>query len=245
MASRPGTITLRALATMVSGQRFGDLPVSLRPAPIWTDRAEDSESMAQAWVEFAEVGWVTGDGGLDGDVAAALDVLARPSVEYTAVFTRDGRQQVAVVAGRGPTGMLARRRGDTVKLTVVRHGSWPELLLRQIPDAAPATVDSVTVPQTDLAGAGDEPFWDDRSRTGRSIHAVTELHGRPLTGQGELYVGVRDRYGGRRVSEPIRYQDYRIGRVVIVTCDGHLSVAPATKALLLSRLRAALERLGR
>jgi hypothetical protein len=50
---------------------------------------------------------------------------------------------------------------------------------------------------------------------------------------------VHDHLGRHRTSTPIRYQDYRFGRVLVIAADGYLSVAPAAKPLLLARLREA------
>ena len=57
-----------------------------------------------------------------------------------------------------------------------------------------------------------------------------------LLGQGELYVARRDSFGRRAVSDPIRYQDYAFGRVLVVLTTGYLSVAPGPKTLLLAKL---------
>jgi hypothetical protein len=37
-------------------------------------------------------------------------------------------------------------------------------------------------------------------------------------------------------THPIRYQDYATGRVLVVLTDGYLSLAPATKRVLLNSL---------
>jgi hypothetical protein len=141
---------------------------------------------------------------------------------------RDGRQDSIVLAARGAAAVLANKKGDHVTLTPLRHSSRPEELLRRLPDAPPATIDALNVRLTDAA-AGSTP----------DARLLADLGRQPLLGQGELYVGVRDRHGRRLLSPPIRYQDYRIGRVVVVTSEDYLSVAPGTKTLLLSRLREA------
>jgi EspG family len=232
------TVTVRALATVMRTQRCGELPLALRPAPLATDSAADRADEAAAWAEFGEVGWLDRRGRLDSDVLDSLHVVAYPSVEYTAVFAHDGRQDTAVVATRATDAVLLYREGDAVTVTLMRHGSWPETLLRQIPDARPASVDAVSIRTTDFAVAspGADPFGDDRSPTGHAARTLARLNRRHLVGQGELYVSIRDHYRRARRSQPIRYQDYRIGRVVVVSAGGYLSVAPASKTLLLSRL---------
>ena len=214
----PVTVTVDALATMLRAQGIGELPVAIRPGAVWHDPDGDREAEAAAWTEFREVGWVDRHGRLDGDVLDSLHVVAHPVVEYTAIIALAGRRHSVVVAARGDDGIVINRKGGAVTLSELRHQSLPETLLRQVPDASPAPIDALNVRLT-------------------NAQALTTLSRRPLLGQGELYVGVRDHYGRHRVSAPIRYQDYDIGRVVVVTSDDYISVAPATKALLLTRLR--------
>jgi hypothetical protein len=214
----PVTVTVDALATMLRAHGIGELPVAIRPGAVWHDPDGDREAEAAAWTEFREVGWVDRHGRLDGDVLDSLHVVAHPVVEYTAIIARAGRQHSVVVAARGDDGIIINRKGAAVTLSWLRHQSLPETLLRQVPDARPAPIDALNVRLTDAG-------------------VLTTLSRRRLLGQGELYVGVRDHYGRHRVSVPIRYQDYDIGRVVVVTSDDYISVAPGTKALLLARLR--------
>jgi hypothetical protein len=222
------TVTVDGLAVLLRVHSTGELPVAIRPGAVWTDDAGDREAQAAAWTEFREVRWVDGRGLLADDAADCLDVLGRPSVEYTAIVARDGRQDSIVLAGRGDVGVLAVRKGDAVTLTPVRHRAPAETLLRQVPDVPPAPVDALNVRIADAA-TGSTP----------DARLLADLGRRPLVGQGELYVAVRDRHGRRQLSPPLRYQDYRIGRVVVVAADGYLSVAPGTKSLLLTRLREA------
>ncbi|HEX5406754.1 MAG TPA: ESX secretion-associated protein EspG [Pseudonocardiaceae bacterium] len=212
------TVTVDALSTMLHAQGIGELPVAIRPGPVWRDPDGNRDAEAAAWTEFREVGWVDRDGRLVTDAQDSLHVVAHPALEYTAIIVRAGRQHVVVVAARGDDSVVIRREGGAVTLSGQRRQSLPETLLRQIPDARPAPIDALNVRSADAPGA------------------LVELSRRRLVGQGELYVGMRDRYGRVRVSDPIRYQDYEIGRVVVVISGDYVSVAPATKALLLARL---------
>ena len=114
-------------------------------------------------------------------------------------------------------------------------------MLRQIPDARPAPIEPLNVRLSDLAGMRTDGDIASTNGTYAASDARTVglLIKRRLIGQGELYVGIRDHYGRRRISAPIRYQDYKPGRVVVVVASGFFSVAPATKKLLLDRLRSA------
>ncbi|HYS40207.1 MAG TPA: ESX secretion-associated protein EspG [Pseudonocardiaceae bacterium] len=233
MLSGPVTVTVGALSTMLRAQGIGELPVAIRPGAVWRDPDGEREAEAAALAEFREIRWVDRGSRLDGDALDSLHVLARPGVEYTAILVHAERQDAVVVAGRGDEAVIAYREGDAVTLSCLRHQSLPETLLRQIPDARPAPIDALNARVADMDARNGEadPVGDARM--------LARLGRRRLVGQGELSVATRDHYGRRQVSGPIRYQDYKFGRVVIVVSGGYVSVAPATKTLLLARLREA------
>jgi hypothetical protein len=131
-----------------------------------------------------------------------------------------------VVAAQGEDAVIAHRAGNAVTLTGTPHQSLPEVLLRQIPDARPAPIHLPDVHLTET----------DPTEAARMLARLSRH--RPI-GQGELYVAVRDHYGRCKVSLPIRYQDYRLGRVLVTAADNCVSVVPATTKLLLARLREA------
>lgn len=241
MVAGPVTITVGALSTILRSHNIGEPPLVIRPNPVWTDPDGDREAEAAAWKEFREIDWVDRRGRLDREALDGLHLLVRPSIEYTAVFMADGHQHNVVVAGHGDDMVMAYREGQAVTLTMARHQSLPETLLRQIPDARPAPIEALNVRLSDLAAlqSDGELAGGNSSYTARDARTVGLLIKRRLVGQGELYVGVRDHYGRRRVSAPVRYQDYKPGRVVVVISGGFLSVAPATKKLLLDRLHRA------
>jgi hypothetical protein len=241
MVASPVTITVSALSTILRTLNIGEPPLMIRPYPVWTDPEGDREAEAAAWTEFREIGWVDRRGRLDGEALDCLHVLVRPSIEYTAVFMADGRQHNIVVAGRGDDMVMAYRDGQALTLSMARRQSLPETLLRQIPDARPAPIDALNVRLSDLTAlpADGELAGGNGSHAAGDARTIGLLMKRRLVGHGELYVGIRDHYGRRRVSAPVRYQDYKPGRVVVVVAGGFLSVAPATKKLLLDRLHAA------
>lgn len=241
MVASPVTITVTALSTVMASQHIGEPPLVIRPNPVWTDPDGDRVAEAAAWTELREIGWVDRRGRLDGEALDSLHVLAHPGIEYTAVFMADGRPHHVVVAGRGDDMVMAYREGQAVTISIGRRQSLPETLLRQIPDARPAPIDSLNIRLSELAGMRSEPDLAGGGRSSRAGDARLAglLIKRRIVGQGELYVGIRDHYGRRRVSAPIRYQDYKPGRVVVVLAGGFLSVAPASKKLLLDRLHQA------
>jgi hypothetical protein len=95
--------------------------------------------------------------------------------------------------------------------------------MRRLPDRRAAPIDAVNI------RIGDQ----------RGGQALAYLSSQKPIGQGELYVTVRNAFGRRQRGGPVRYQDYDVGRVVVVVSGGYLSVAPATKLLLRDRLLAA------
>ncbi len=228
MLPGPVTVTVESLAVLLRAHSMGELSVVIRPGAVWTDAAGDRAAETEAWTEFREVRWVDEHGRLDDRAVDCLHALGQPNVEYSAVVARDGRQDSIVLAGRGETSVLAVRKGDAVTVTPLRHRDPPESLLRQLPDFPAAPIDALNVRIADAAAGSSS-----------DARLLANLGRRKVVGRGELYVSVRDRHGRRHLSPPIRYQDYRIGRVVVVTSDGYLSVAPGTRALLLTRLREA------
>lgn len=77
------------------------------------------------------------------------------------------------------------------------------------------------------------------------MRTVATLLDRSLVGQGELYVGVHDQFARVALSEPVRYQDYDLGRVLVVIAGDFVSLAPATKSALARRLAEELQRITR
>lgn len=222
MLSRSVTVTVRALADMVRMQTGGELPAAVQPDPVWQDSDGDTSAAQAAWREFGEVGLVQRPGELVGDVHELLRVLARPSVEYTGIVLTGTRRTGVVVASLGDDVVVAQRNGRVVSLSGAPHTDLPDALVRRLPAARPAPIDAINV-------RVDGP----RERDGG---AVAYLRRQRLVRQGELSVSVRDGYGRARRSGPVRFQDYRVGRVVVVVGGGYLSVAPATGALLRERL---------
>jgi hypothetical protein len=225
--SRPVTITVDALATMLRIHEVGELSVAIQPDPVWYDAESEDAATDVAWREFAEVGLVGRPGRLDGDALDTLHVLARPRVEYTAIVSRNGRQGSVVVAGLGDEAVVARRSGRAVTLTTQPYRSLPDALMRRIPDRRPAPIEAVNVRIGDRRHGGSS-----------DLRTLAYLGGLRAIGQGELYVAVRDEYGHRRRGGPVRYQDYTVGRVVVVVGGAQLSAVPATKVLLRDRLLA-------
>jgi hypothetical protein len=228
------TFSLGALSRMLRTQRMGDPHLVLCPPAAWTDRDIDRAADSAMWAEFEQAGWLRRDGHLHDAAHDRLATLARPLVEYAAWFTEDGgRLCSAVAAGVGSQAVVAFRDADRVELRGLFHDeSLSMALLRQVPDNTPAPIEALNISlrNGDLGGT-------------RKLRALVNTGRRA---EGELYVGIRDRdYAYRsNVDNPVRYDDYPAGRVLLVLSPSHLSVVPATKTLLRRRLEEARRELG-
>lgn len=224
------TITAESLAAVMGVLNLGEPPMVLRPDPMWRDSAAHDAMVASAWQEFDEVRLLDGECQPRTDVVRALSTLARPRLEYTAILVGDAGATSVVVATDEVDVVRVRKRGDAVTVSWARGTTPSYELLRQIPDAPAAPISAVNVRRDTLSDLDMFGYDDDDART---IARLTEQQ--PL-GQGELSVARRDSFGRRAVSDPIRYQDYAFGRVLVVITAGYLSVAPAPKTLLLAKL---------
>lgn len=243
MLIRPVTVTVDALSRMMHAYRLGDPPAVIRGAPVWLEPDDAHAADDSMWAEFRAAGLVEGPGRLSADALDVLHVLARPSVEYFATFTHRGKEFAAWVAGGSGDAVLAYRDGTDVRITELRDVSLPETLMGQLPDVPPARVDSVNVRYEQLAAANGQDWldWTDTaSNAAKDARTLLRLGRQRRIGQGELYVGTLDRLGRRRITRnPIRYHDIASGRILITLVAGYVSVAPATKALLVTNLNRA------
>jgi hypothetical protein len=229
------------------------VPLPIAADPIWREPAVERSDLRSAWREFAAAGLADANE-LDRDAAVMLDVLAHPTVEYTAVMLDANGITGAVAGARGHEVTVAVRRHDRVTLAAMRGASLPDTLVRQLPDARAAPIDAVNIRTTELATPGEpdglpdglvgnpvdlDPWANEQSPAQRDTHTLTRLRGLPVIGHGELWITIRDAYGRQRRSDLVRYQDYRIGRIVAVVDRGYLSIAPASKTFLRDRLAAA------
>jgi hypothetical protein len=232
MLRRPVTLRVDAVNAMITAQRLGIPHPVLEQAASW---CEPHDTGAAMWAEFSRVGLTDGPRRLDGEALESLAVLGRPSAEYFVFCTdRDGVSPAALVAGGRTEGVLAYRIGDRVELSSVRHGSFLAALMRQVPDAPAARIDSLNVRTDHLAAVGDRAG-------GRDAAALLRLTERRMVGQGELYAGLRDHHGRHQVTRtPLYYQDLDgLGRVLLVHTPGYLTVLGATKTVLVRHLRQA------
>lgn len=226
---------------MMQTRDKGRLHQVLEPSAVWRDPDGDRVADAGMWAQFDRAGLVDRRGRLDADAMDTLAVLGRPGVEYFAIFVERGQHRAALVAGGAGETVVAFRKGENVELSSIREESPPSALMRQLPDMPPAPVASLNVRMNDMAAGRPASS----SNAARDARVLARLGAQRLVGQGELYAGIRDHHGRYRVTDnPIRYHDLRSGRVLVVCSPGYLSVAPATKRLLLTHLIKAHETLA-
>jgi hypothetical protein len=207
----------------------------LAPEPVWRDDTAASAAARANRVEYAQLGWLNRRGQLAGHVLDTLSVLAHPSAEYYGLY-RLGADTTAVVVAVGEVeSVLARREDDTITVVTLGPNESPShAFVRELPDHQPAHTDAVNVRLSDLAP--DNPYPADR-RARDDARKLRFLAEQPAIGQGELWVAVRDHRGARRVCPtPVRYLDLSAGRLLITMASGYVSMAPASKELLRSRL---------
>jgi hypothetical protein len=231
MSWGPVTLSIGALSRMLRAQRLGDPHRVLYQHAVWTD--EDSD--AAMWAEFDKIGWLRRDGRLHGDAHDRLAMLARPFVEYAGWFVeKPDRRSSALVASIGNDAVVVFRDGDIVELRGQLPNETPNMaFMRQVPDGRPASIDALNI-RLDGGYGADAQKLRALVKTGR-------------TGHGELYVGLRDQHYEYRsnTDNPVRYDDYPIGRVLVSIAAGYVSIAPATKVLLRRRLDAIYRELAR
>jgi hypothetical protein len=226
------TMSVRTVDAVVHARRLGELPVLLRPDPIWSDGNIDQRARTVQ---------------LDEDTLDGLYTLAHPEIEYGAVLRRGSDLRSVFVAECGRHLVVAERAGDLLTMTAARDRSALAELVERIPDATPAAVDAVNLRRSELVACGGGAVGVNLG-TGlreRDLRTVATLLDRSLVGQGELYVGVHDRFGRVALSKPVRFQDYDLGRVLVVVAGDFVSLAPATKSSLARRMAEEYRRITR
>jgi hypothetical protein len=226
---------------MVRAQGLGGVHPVIMDVPVFTDAEGDRMAEAAMWQEFREVGLVDRRERLDADALDSLGALARPAVEYFAVFTERGAQHLVLVAALGNEAVVVVRAGDAVTLSSIANRALPETLVSYLPQVPPARVDAINIRLADLDAAGDDPhaiLLEAQPGAARDAALARMLRNQPATGMGELYTAARDRWGNRALlTDPLLYRDSAVGRIFVRYAGDYLSIAPATPALLAQRLR--------
>jgi hypothetical protein len=160
-----------------------------------------------AAVELARLGLGSG-GPPDHELAATLRLLAAPATEYYGwVVPSAGRPVGMLAAESGRQAVLATVDVPIVELMPVTAGDLARIVAHQLPPLAPAGAVHV-LPEHSLAG-------------------FERATGAPVTGNGQLYVAVRDRIGRRRQApHMIEYVDTPAGRWLLRREPGGTTAGP-------------------
>lgn len=255
------TLSLDTLATVWQRENLGDLHNTLVDVPSWRDETAEREALGSATTELTQRGLLVGRD-LHPDLRAALNLLARPSMEYYGwiAYTEEDRQvNIAVlVAATGQDAMLVVRDGHRVHIGPTRSEGMAETLVGHLPQVPAARGRSVNLPENEVrqlvadrmqaAPGASKPLPAEaydifgKPSMAEDAHDLITAMDQPRTGGGELYVAARVRTGERRRCEnPMVYVDTQQGRWMTQLTSGRpgerwIVSAPASRQLLLSKL---------
>ena len=234
---RAARVSAAALSTVFREEFQAEPHPTLAAEPVWRDATGLREAHLAAYREFGLLGWLNRKGLVAGHVLDTLSVLTRPSYEYYGMFQSRGRvHSVLVVVGPSES-VLVARSGDDLSLVCLRDNeSASHAFVRQLPEYPAARADSLNVRLADLGGQ------EDSGRLGQQdARKVRLLSEQRAVGMGELWVAARDRRGTRRTcAQPVRYLDLATGRILLTITDGYVSIAPASRELLRTRITEAM-----
>lgn len=255
------TLSLDTLATVWQRENLGELHNTLVDVPAWRDDDAEREALHNATGELAQRGLLAGRD-LNVDFRDALNLLARPSMEYYGwiSYTEDDqlKRLAVLVAAIGQDALLVVRDDRTVHLSPSRSEGMAETLLGHLPAVPAARGRSVNLPEAevrqlvsdrmDAAPGASKPMPAEafsifpRASMAEDAKDLLTAMDQPRSGGGELYVAARGRGGDRRrCDNPVVYVDTQHGRWMTQLSSGRpgerwIVSAPASRQLLLSKL---------
>lgn len=258
------TLSLDTLATVWRKENFGDLHNTLVDAVYWHDDRGQREALGKAAEELAHHGLLGGNQ-LNTAFRDTLEVVAHPTVEFFGWLTTQDSECAVLVAANGQEAVVAVREGKQVRLHPAHPDGLAEALVARLPPTPPARGRAVNLPEAGvrelLAHRGDAPpglgkplpssAYRVFSRASE-VEDATELMAaldQPRIGAGELYVAARVGNGvRRRCQHQINYVDTAAGRWMTQLSGDQpgqrwLVAAPASRQLLISKLREMLNQL--
>jgi len=255
------SLTLDTLATVWRRENLGELHNTLVDVPAWRDDAAEQEALANATAELAQRGLLVGRD-LHADLRDALNLLARPSMEYYGWigYTEEDRtvSLAVLVAAVGQDAIHVVRDGQQVHIGPTRAEGMADTLVGHLPAVPPARGRSVNLPEAEVrqlvadrmhaAPGSSKPLPAEafeifgRASMAEDARDLVTAMDQPRSGGGELYVAARVRSGERRRCEnPLVYVDTQQGRWMTQLSSGRpgerwIVSAPASRQLLLSKL---------
>lgn len=229
MLHEPVTVPTRLLSQATDEANLGALHITLADTPLWIEPAAARHTGHTALQQIRELA-------RDADLVDTLLTLTRPDVEYYGWFTRQTTTTAVLAAALGPDAMLALRCADEVTLAPTDPAYLAETLLGHIPDVPPAPGPAINFPRNTSRA-------EDTTQDGRNTDPLSPILKTPAVGAGEFHIAIRRQGRRREIPHPITYYDTTAGRwwlqVVLSHGDEWVVAAPATTALLLTRLHEA------
>lgn len=192
------------------------------------------------------------DGDLDPELLRALRTLSEYVITVGVMGTVDKTKEVyARAAAAGETGVLAVRKGDSLRLELIRPTALAVSLVGLLPamNAAPGQSVTITMPNGQQ-DSGDimAPVHSVRTANEQQLRLAESYLNRPRTGAGFFTVSGRDRRTGlARQGGQVMWIDTEAGRYLSVTRppgeDGQIrgTFGPADASRLAQRLGELIE----
>ncbi|HEX4223800.1 MAG TPA: ESX secretion-associated protein EspG, partial [Pseudonocardiaceae bacterium] len=257
------TLALDTISTVWRRENLGEPHNIFVDTTYWLDEEGERQALQRAGDDMAMHGVLMGRD-LSPDFREALEILARPNVEYfgwIGVRPTDERSEtnIAVLAASvGQDGVLAIRDGDQATIGPCSADGLAEALVDKMPNVPPGRGRSVNLPEREMrqlrarrgnGAPGETPALPadafnvfsraSMAEDARDLFAVLEL---PRSGGGELYAAARARSGERRrAPHPLVYMDTEQGRWMSQLSgdqpgDRWMVAAPASRSLLINKL---------
>ncbi|MFD9959226.1 ESX secretion-associated protein EspG [Amycolatopsis sp. NPDC058986] len=203
----------------------------------------------EALDELAQFGFTRGDR-LTGEFEDVLHTLDRPESEYFA-YARDMNEQFGVlVAVAGGVAVTALCSGERVWLKEVPDRQQPpEVLVANLPEYAPASFPTFSLPQDEFRTDGGDGRYERSEDRTRAARMLDDVFNQPYYGLGQFTVAKRPRGGQREVArDELSYLDIDSGRVAMELSGApgnrYITVLPGEPGLLaqkIASLRASLD----
>lgn len=208
-----------------------------------------AQATVRAGEELNRAGLFDPDRGVHPDLLDTFRALAKPAVEFFGwIGDRQRAKPVSALAtATGTEGVLAVLNGNALGLHPVRPDTLADALVAQLPAAPAGHGQSITVPASDIDGAGctggDEEFsvFAGQQRN-PAVQQLKRLVAQPRASASQLYVAVRDELGRRRRCPfPLNVIDTDTGRWFVHrqhAAGGQvwLTAAPATPQTVVAKL---------
>ncbi|HEY4023005.1 MAG TPA: ESX secretion-associated protein EspG [Pseudonocardiaceae bacterium] len=266
----PITLALDTITTVWRRENLGEPHNIFVDTQFWLDEEGERQALQRAGDDMAMHGVLMGRD-LSPDFREALEILARPNVEYFGwIGVRSteerGESNIAVLAASvGQDGVLAIRDGDQATIGPCSADGLAETLVDKLPNVAAGRGRAVNLPEREMRqlrarrgngapgevpGLPPEAFnvfpRQSMAEDARDLFTVLEL---PRSGGGELYAAARSRGGERRrCPHPLVYMDTDQGRWITQLSGDQpgerwMVAAPASRSLLISKLHEMRERI--